>query len=110
MFGENGISRKSIFVNLAVLAVVAVTSGFTLTACQPSNLGNKSTGQLKENSPPKPESKKSDEQLKENSSARSNQKTSNKQLKANQHTQSNQKTSDQNQGKEQDTEVDDDPE
>ena len=73
--GKNGKSRKLIGVNLAVLALMLVNSGFTLTACQQLP-GGKSTDKLKEEPPAK----------------------------------SDQKTSDQNKGKEQDTQVDDDPE
>lgn len=93
MSGQNGKSRKLLGVNFTVLALLLVNSGFTLTACQQLNLGGNSTEKLKQESP-----------------AKSDQKTSDKKLKQESPTKSNQKTSDQNEGKEQDTQVDDDPE
>jgi hypothetical protein len=90
--GKNGKSRKLIGVNFAVLALMLVNSGFTLTACQQLP-GGKSTDKLKEEPPAKSDQKTSDEKLKKEPPAKSDQ-----------------KTSDQNKGKEQDTQVDDDPE
>jgi hypothetical protein len=90
--GKNGKSRKLIGVNFAVLALMLVNSGFTLTSCQQLP-GGKSTDKLKEEPPAKSDQKTSDEKLKKEPPAKSDQ-----------------KTSDQNKGKEQDTQVDDDPE
>jgi flagellar basal body-associated protein FliL len=101
MSQENGKSRKLCWVKLAVLALLLVSGGFTLTACQVPELGNKSTEQ--------PGDKNSDEQVKENPAVKSYQKKVDKQLKKNQPTKSD-KTSDPNQNKEQDTDIDDDPE
>lgn len=88
MAGENEQSRKLILVKFAVLALLLLTSGFTLTACKITRLGGKSTEQPKENQPAKSDQKQSDEQLKKNQPAKSDQKKNS----------------------EQDTQVDDDPE
>jgi hypothetical protein len=93
MAGENGQSRKLILVKFAVLALLLLTSGFTLTACKITRIGGKSIGQPKENQPAKSDQKQSDEQLKKNQPAKSDQ-----------------KQSDQKNNSEQDTQVDDDPE
>jgi hypothetical protein len=91
--GKNGKSRKLIGVNFAVLALLVVNSGFTLTACQQLKPEGESTEKLKEEPPAKSDQKTSDEKLKKEPPAKSDK-----------------KTSDQNKGKEQDTQVDDDPE
>ena len=94
MSGKNRKSKKTIVAKFAVLALLIVSSGFTLSACQVPT--------------PKSEKKTSDEQVKENPAVKSYQKKVDKNLKGNQSTKDNKKTSDQN--KEQDTQVDDDPE
>jgi flagellar basal body-associated protein FliL len=111
MSEERRKSKKLIWVKFTVLGLLLASGGFTLTACQVPQLGEKSTEQ--------PGDKNSDEQVKENPATKSYQKKVDKQLKKNQSTNPN-KTSDQDEdqdedededkNKQQDTDVDDDPE
>lgn len=108
MSEERKKSKKLIWIKFTILGLLLASGGFTLTACQVPQLGEKSTE--------KSGDKNSDEQVKENPTTKSYQKKLDKQLKKNQSTNPN-KTSDQDEddddkdkGKQQDTDVDDDPE
>lgn len=78
MLEQNRNSLKPILVNFAVFALLLVTSGFTLSACQQSFPGSNSTEQQKPNQPAKVEQQKSGEQQKLNQSTKSNQQKNNK--------------------------------
>jgi hypothetical protein len=78
MLEENGKFRKPIWVNFAVLTLLLVTSGFTLSACKMPISGGKSTEQQKENQPVKTEQQTSDQQQKGNQPAKSGQQKNNK--------------------------------
>jgi cytoskeletal protein RodZ len=110
MSGKSRKSKKTMLVKLAVVALLLLTSGLTLAACQQPKLQDKSTEQQKENLPAKSEKKNSDEELKENSTVKSYQKKADKQFNKNQPTKADKKTSEQNKDKAQDSQVDDDPE
>jgi hypothetical protein len=71
MSGESGKYRKPIWLNFAIMALLIVTSGFTLTACQQPKPGGKTPEQLKENQPTKSDKQKSTEQLKKNQPTKS---------------------------------------
>lgn len=98
--------NKPIWLNFAVLALLLVTNGFMLSACQKPVVRTKSsTEQPKENQAPKSEQsepEKADEKQKDNQPTtkpnKSNQSTKSKQQK------------DQKKDSGEDTQVDDDPE
>jgi hypothetical protein len=73
MFEAQRKFRKPIWVNFLVLALLLVTSGFTLSGCQLLP-GSKSTEKAKKNQPVKVEQHKSSKQLKKKQSAKSTQK------------------------------------
>lgn len=70
MFEVNRTITRPIGINFAVLALLLVTSGFILCACQKPAVRTKSTETQKENQPAKVEEQKSDKQLKGNKSTK----------------------------------------
>ena len=74
MFEANRKFRKTIWVNVSVLALLLVTSGFTLSSCQNIHLGGKATEKPQKNHPAKVDQHKSNKQLKQKQSAKSTQK------------------------------------
>ena len=73
MSTENRKFSKPIKVNLAILVLLLVSGGFTLSACQQIIPGGKPTEQLKENQPKKAGQRKSLIQLKKTQSDKSEQ-------------------------------------
>lgn len=106
MSGEHGKSRKPIWLNWTVVALLLV-GGFTLSACQQLS-GGKSPEQL-DNQPAQSDQKQSDQQSQDKQPTKAEQKPSDSQLKKNSSAQSPQKNSSQKQDKVQDTQADDDP-
>lgn len=105
MSGENGKSRKPIWLNFTVMALLLVVGGFTLSACQQVS-GGKSPDQV-DNQPAQADQNQSDQQPQDKQPAKPDQKQSDQQLKKNSPATSPQKNSAQK--KEQDTQTDDDP-
>lgn len=70
MLEANRKIRRANWINFAVLALLLVTSGFILSACQKPVIRTKSTKAQKENQPAKVEEQKSDKQLKGNKSTK----------------------------------------
>ncbi len=74
MFEANKKFRKTIWVNFSVLALLLVTSGFTLSSCQNIHLGGKTSEKKTEKQPTKVEQQKSNKQLKKKQPKKANQK------------------------------------
>lgn len=73
MSRENRKFRKPIKVNFAILVLLLLSGGFTLSACQQLIPGGKSTEQLKENQPKKAGQRKSLIELKKSQPDKSEQ-------------------------------------
>lgn len=78
MLERNTNSRKPSLVNFTIFALLLVTSGFTLSACQQSVPGSSSTKQQQQNQSTKVEQQKSGKQQKQNQSTKSSQQKNNK--------------------------------
>ena len=92
MLQQNRNLRRPVGMNFAVVTLLLLTSGFTLSACKSPSIDKKSSEKTQESQPAKTAKQKSDAHLKKNQPTKSAQ----------------QKTSKKNPGE--DTTEDDDPE